>query len=69
MNLRTSSVRTSVAAIAAMMLTAGAAIAADKKYDPGASDTEIKIGQTVPHPAPARSTAYSAASAKPISRC
>ena len=52
MNLRTSSVRTSVAAIAAMMLTAGAAIAADKKYDPGASDTEIKIGQTVPHSGP-----------------
>ncbi|WAB80076.1 ABC transporter substrate-binding protein [Rhodopseudomonas palustris] len=35
-----------------MMLTAGAAIAADKKYDPGASDTEIKIGQTVPHSGP-----------------
>ncbi|WP_416367072.1 ABC transporter substrate-binding protein [Rhodopseudomonas palustris] len=52
MNLRTNSVRTSVAAIAAMMLTAGAAIAADKKYDPGASDTEIKIGQTVPHSGP-----------------
>ncbi|NEW95646.1 ABC transporter substrate-binding protein [Rhodopseudomonas sp. BR0G17] len=52
MNLRTSSVRTSVAAIAAVMLTAGAATAADKKYDPGASDTEIKIGQTVPHSGP-----------------
>nr|WP_234820204.1 ABC transporter substrate-binding protein [Rhodopseudomonas palustris] len=34
------------------MLTAGAATAADKKYDPGASDTEIKIGQTVPHSGP-----------------
>ncbi|WP_430624922.1 ABC transporter substrate-binding protein [Rhodopseudomonas sp. P1] len=52
MNLRTSSVRTSVAVIAAVMLTAGAATAADKKYDPGASDTEIKIGQTVPHSGP-----------------
>ncbi|AVT79696.1 ABC transporter substrate-binding protein [Rhodopseudomonas palustris] len=52
MNLRTSSVRTSVAAIAAVMLAAGAATAADKKYDPGASDTEIKIGQTVPHSGP-----------------
>ncbi|MGM4925600.1 ABC transporter substrate-binding protein [Tardiphaga sp. 804_B3_N1_9] len=29
-----------------------AAIAADKKYDPGASDTEIKIGQTIPHSGP-----------------
>jgi ABC-type branched-subunit amino acid transport system substrate-binding protein len=52
MNLRTSSVRASVAAIAAVMLTAGAATAAEKKYDPGASDTEIKIGQTVPHSGP-----------------
>src|ERR1700753_1555248 len=26
--------------------------AADKKYDPGASDTEIKLGQTVPHSGP-----------------
>nr|WP_234822397.1 ABC transporter substrate-binding protein [Rhodopseudomonas palustris] len=34
------------------MLAAGAATAADKKYDPGASDTEIKIGQTVPHSGP-----------------
>jgi ABC-type branched-subunit amino acid transport system substrate-binding protein len=27
-------------------------LAADKKYDPGASDTEIKLGQTVPHSGP-----------------
>jgi ABC-type branched-subunit amino acid transport system substrate-binding protein len=26
--------------------------AADKKYDPGSSDTEIKLGQTVPHSGP-----------------
>src|SRR4051794_27552793 len=26
--------------------------AAEKKYDPGASDTEIKLGQTVPHSGP-----------------
>src|SRR6218665_1610480 len=25
---------------------------AQKKYDPGASDTEIKLGQTVPHSGP-----------------
>jgi len=30
---------------------------AQKKYDPGASDTEIKIGQTVPFSGPA--SAYS----------
>ena len=28
-------------------------LAADKKYDPGASDTEIKIGQTMPYSGPA----------------
>ncbi|KZD21007.1 branched-chain amino acid ABC transporter substrate-binding protein [Tardiphaga robiniae] len=33
-------------------LTVTAAVAADKKYDPGASDTEIKIGQTIPHSGP-----------------
>jgi len=27
--------------------------AAQKKYDPGASDTEIKIGQTMPYSGPA----------------
>src|ERR1700755_533936 len=26
--------------------------AADKKYDAGASDTEIKLGQTIPHSGP-----------------
>ncbi|MFZ5735375.1 amino acid/amide ABC transporter substrate-binding protein (HAAT family) [Rhodopseudomonas thermotolerans] len=52
MNRRYSSVLTSVTAIAAVTLTIGAAAAAEKKYDPGASDTEIKIGQTVPHSGP-----------------
>ena len=37
---------------AAMVLAAGPAFAAEKKYDPGASDTEIKVGQTVPHSGP-----------------
>jgi ABC-type branched-subunit amino acid transport system substrate-binding protein len=32
--------------------TAPSALAADKKYDPGATDTEIKIGQTIPHSGP-----------------
>src|SRR5260370_22476299 len=32
---------------------------AEKKYDPGASDTEIKIGQTKPYSGPA--SAYSSA--------
>jgi branched-chain amino acid transport system substrate-binding protein len=40
------------ATAAAIALTASAA-QAQKKYDPGASDTEIKIGQTVPFSGPA----------------
>jgi ABC-type branched-subunit amino acid transport system substrate-binding protein len=32
-----------------------AAIGADKKYGPGVSDTEIKIGQTIPYSGPASS--------------
>jgi branched-chain amino acid transport system substrate-binding protein len=37
-----------VLALAATLALAGAAVA-QKKYDPGASDTEIKIGQTMPY--------------------
>ncbi|MCC8956049.1 ABC transporter substrate-binding protein [Bradyrhizobium sp. Pear77] len=43
-----------LAAIAALSLAStSAALAAEKKYDPGASDTEIKIGQTMPYSGPA----------------
>ena len=38
--------------VAASVLPAPALWAAEKKYDPGASDTEIKLGQTVPHSGP-----------------
>lgn len=37
---------------AAFVCAAAASFAADKTYDPGASDTEIKLGQTVPHSGP-----------------
>ena len=40
-------------ATAALVLTANGALAADKKYGPGASDTEVKLGQTVPYSGPA----------------
>ncbi|HEU0083846.1 MAG TPA: ABC transporter substrate-binding protein [Bradyrhizobium sp.] len=40
------------AVASALVLAGGAARAAEKKYDAGASDTEIKIGQTVPHSGP-----------------
>ncbi|MGM4902015.1 ABC transporter substrate-binding protein [Tardiphaga sp. 866_E4_N2_1] len=39
-------------AVVVLPLTVTAAVAADKKYDAGASDTEIKIGQTIPHSGP-----------------
>src|SRR4030081_2463679 len=38
--------------IAAALTVATGVCAADKKYDFGASDTEIKLGQTVPHSGP-----------------
>jgi len=43
---------TAITAIAASVLPAPYVWAAEKKYDSGASDTEIKIGQTVPHSGP-----------------
>jgi ABC-type sugar transport system substrate-binding protein len=43
-----------LAAFAAAAVTATAA-SAQKKYDPGASDTEIKIGNIMPYSGPASS--------------
>ncbi|MBV9461949.1 MAG: ABC transporter substrate-binding protein, partial [Bradyrhizobium sp.] len=43
---------TTLTAIAASTFPAPYLAAAEKKYDPGASDTEIKLGQTVPHSGP-----------------
>ena len=43
---------TALASVLASTLPAPFVRAAEKKYDPGASDTEIKIGQTVPHSGP-----------------
>jgi branched-chain amino acid transport system substrate-binding protein len=39
--------------VAALGLTLAAPSLAQKRYDPGASDTEIKIGQTMPYSGPA----------------
>src|SRR2546430_15967598 len=44
-------VRMAVAAFVAFGLCVGPA-SAQKKYDPGASDTEIKLGQTMPYSGP-----------------
>jgi ABC-type branched-subunit amino acid transport system substrate-binding protein len=43
---------TALGTIAAAVIPAPYVSAAEKKYDPGASDTEIKLGQTVPHSGP-----------------
>ena len=43
---------TTLAAIAASTFPAPYLSAAEKKYGPGASDTGIKLGQTVPHSGP-----------------
>src|SRR5438270_3416691 len=50
-NLHSNSVARAIVA-AAFLMPAPYVFAAEKKYDPGASDTEIKIGQTVPHSGP-----------------
>ena len=44
---------TSIAALAAAMAMAASPALAQKTYGPGASDTEIKIGNTVPYSGPA----------------
>ena len=46
-----------LAASAVALALSATSAAAQKKYDPGATDTEIKIGQTVPFSGPA--SAYS----------
>jgi ABC-type branched-subunit amino acid transport system substrate-binding protein len=46
-------VTTSMAALAAVSLLATSPALAQKKYGPGASDTEIKLGNTVPYSGPA----------------
>ncbi|HXD39515.1 MAG TPA: ABC transporter substrate-binding protein [Ramlibacter sp.] len=46
------SIKTTLA-VAALGLTLAAPSLAQKKYDPGATDTEIKIGQTMPYSGPA----------------
>ena len=43
---------TALAGLAAAAMPAPFVWAAEKKYDPGATDTEIKLGQTVPHSGP-----------------
>src|SRR5438552_18982265 len=43
---------TALATVLASAVPAPFVWAAEKKYDAGASDTEIKLGQTVPHSGP-----------------
>ena len=39
-------------AVGSILVSTSSVRAGEKKYDPGASDTEIKLGQTVPHSGP-----------------
>src|SRR3954463_12740020 len=45
--------RTLLASVGLLVLAAALPAAAQKKYDPGASDTEIKVGNTNPYSGPA----------------
>lgn len=45
--------KTIIFGLAATLAVACGTAAAEKKYDPGASDTEIRIGQTMPYSGPA----------------
>src|SRR3546814_10544879 len=47
--------RLAIALLTAAGLSLPAAAVAAGKYDPGATDTEIKIGNTMPYSGPARS--------------
>ena len=51
-----------------LMIGLGASQAGDKKYGPGASDTEIKLGQTVPYSGPASASPATATSSRGISK-
>ena len=44
---------TATVAIIGVSLVAANALAQSRKYDPGASDAEIRIGQTMPYSGPA----------------
>ncbi len=50
--MRKLSGRTIISVVATACLVIATAAKAEKKYDPGASDTEIKLGQTIPHSGP-----------------
>jgi branched-chain amino acid transport system substrate-binding protein len=59
--------RSMVALVLALGATFATSALAQKKYDTGASDTEIKVGQTIPLSGPAPPTAASARCRPPIS--
>jgi hypothetical protein len=52
--------RSIITLVSGAVLLAGPPAMAQKKYDPGASDTEIKIGQTHSYSGPASSFSISA---------
>jgi branched-chain amino acid transport system substrate-binding protein len=57
---RKAGMRVALALAATAVLLAVSPALAQEKYDPGASDTEIKIGQTMPYSGPASGFGISA---------
>ncbi len=51
-----------------MLAAAAAPLHAEKKYGPGVTDTEVKIGQTMPYSGPASAYGTQGGSRKPITR-
>src|SRR6202521_5095673 len=45
--------RQTIALAIGLLLASGVVAAADKNYGPGVSDTEIKLGQSIPYSGPA----------------
>src|SRR5271163_3922843 len=45
--------RKTIALAIGLLLAGGVAVAADKSYGPGVSDSEIKLGQSIPYSGPA----------------
>ena len=58
-----------LSAIALWVLMLSAPAGAQKKYDPGVTDTEIKLGQTMPYSGPVSAAGVTAEQKGLISKC
>jgi len=60
LNARKARMRVARTLVTSTLLLAASPALAQQKYDPGASDTEIKIGQTMPYSGPVSGFSISA---------